>query len=140
MRLRRTYAPPPTIYIYWERRLSVVKAAIIILTGNESHADHGRLANGLEAAAEFATTDGDELLVVFDGAGTQWIPDLEDPDGDYHELYQQVRDDAIVCDYCASAFEVDEAVDESGLTRVDEFDGHPSVRDLVADGYEVITY
>jgi len=140
MRLRRTNAPPPTIYIYWERRLSVVKAAIIILTGNESHADHGRLANGLEAAAEFATTDGDELLVVFDGAGTQWIQNLEDPDSDYHELYQTVRDDAIVCDYCASAFEVDEAVDESGLTRVDEFDGHPSVRDLVADGYEVITY
>lgn len=117
----------------------MVKAAIIILTGNESHADHGRLANGLEAATEFATAD-DDLLVVFDGAGTQWIPEVEDPDNDYHERYQQVRDDAIVCDFCASAFEVDEAVNESGLTRVNESDGHPSIRELVADGYEVITY
>jgi len=28
----------------------MAKAAIVILAGNESHADHGRLANGLEAA------------------------------------------------------------------------------------------
>lgn len=35
----------------------MVDAAVILLTGTESHADHGRLANGLEAAAEFATTD-----------------------------------------------------------------------------------
>jgi len=45
-----------------------------------------------------------------------------------------------VCDYCASAYCVDEAVAAAGLERVDEFEGHPSIRDLVADGYEVITF
>ena len=117
----------------------MARAAIIILTGTESHADHGRLANGLEAAAEFAASD-DELVVVFDGAGTQWVPKLEEPDSDYHDLYQQIQADAVVCDFCASAFEVADAVADSGLERVIDFDGHPSVRDLVADGYEVITY
>jgi len=124
----------------WNLDASVAKAAIFILTGNETHADHGRLANGLEAAKEFAETDGDEVTVVFDGGGTQWIPELVDADSDYHELYEAIKDDAIVCDYCASAFGVEEAVDDAGLTLVDEFEGHPSVREFVADGYEVITF
>jgi len=46
--------------IVWASDTSVAKAAIFILTGNETHADHGRLANGLEAAKEFVETDGDE--------------------------------------------------------------------------------
>ena len=115
-------------------------AAIFILTGNETHADHGRLANGLEAAKEFAETEGDEVTVVFDGGGTQWIADLESEDSDYHDLYTAIREEVIVCDYCASAFGVDAAVEEAGLTLVDEYDGHPSVREFVADGYEVITF
>ena len=118
----------------------MAKAAIFILTGNESHADYGRLANGLEAAKEFVETDGDEVTVVFDGGATQWIPELVDEDCDYHELFQAVRDETVVCDYCAGAFGVEEAVDEAGLTLVDEYEGHPSVRDFVADGYEVITF
>jgi len=118
----------------------VATAAIVILAGTESHADHGRLANALEAATEFAETDGDDVEVVFDGAGTQWIPVLEDPESDYHELYNAVKDDAVVCDFCASAFGVDDAVEASGLTVRSEYDGHPSIRDLVAEGYEIITF
>ena len=118
----------------------MANAAIVILAGNESHADYGRLANALEAAAEFAETDGDDLELIFDGAGTQWIPELEDEDSDYHELYRTVRDDAATCDYCSGAFGVADAVADSGLTVLDEHDGHPSVRSLVDDGYEVITF
>ena len=118
----------------------MAKAAIVILAGNESHADYGRLANALEAAKEFAETDGDELELIFDGAGTQWIPELEDEESDYHELYQAVRDDAAVCDYCSSAFGVADAVDDAGLATLAEYDGHPSIRSLVDDDYEVITF
>lgn len=105
-----------------------------------AHPDRGRLANGLEAAKEFAETEGDDLELIFDGAGTQWIPELEDEDSDYHELYQSVRGDVQVCDYCSDAFGVSDAVDDAGLEQVAAFDGHPSIRSLVADGYEVITY
>lgn len=118
----------------------MANAAIVILAGNESHADYGRLANALEAAKEFAETDGDSLELIFDGAGTQWIPELEDEDSDYHELYRAVRDDAAVCDYCSGAFGVADAVSDSGLTVLDEYDGHPSVRSLVDDDYEIITF
>jgi hypothetical protein len=118
----------------------MTKAAIIILAGTETHPDVGRLVNGLEAAKEFAEAEGDEVELIFDGAGTQWVPKLEDPDSDYHELYQAVRDDVGVCDFCAGAFGVDDAVNDSGAVRLDDHDGHPSIRSLVEDGYEVITF
>jgi hypothetical protein len=114
--------------------------AIIILAGTETHPDIGRLINGLEAAREVAAAAGDELELIFDGAGTQWIPELEDPDSDYYERYQAVQDDAGVCDFCAGAFGVDDAVDDSSAVRPDDHSGHPSVRSLVDDGYEVITF
>ena len=61
----------------------MVKAAIIVLAGTDTHAD--RAVNALQAAKEFS----------------------------------QAGDD---------------------VERVESFDGHPSVRELVADGYEVVTY
>jgi len=117
----------------------MTKATIVILAGTESHADTGRLVNGLETAKEFAETDGDDLEVIFDGAGTQWIPELEDPDSDYHDLYQAVRADA-ACDFCAGAFGVGEAIADAGVVTLDDHDGHPSIRSLVADDYEIITF
>lgn len=118
----------------------MANAAVVILAGTEGHENLGRVVNGLQTAREFAETEGDELELIFDGAGTQWIPALEDPDSDPHDLYQAVKEDASACDYCAGAFDVDEAVTDSGVVRLDDHDGHPSIRSLVDDGYEVITF
>jgi hypothetical protein len=117
----------------------MTKAAIVVLAGTGSHADRGRVFNALEATKEFAEND-DEAELVFDGAGTEWIPELEDEEHDFHGLYGEVRDYVNVCDFCADAFGVGDAVDDSGVERIDEYDGHPSVRSFVADGYEVITF
>lgn len=118
----------------------MAKAAVVILAGTESHSDLGRLANGLEAAKEFAENPEDDLELIFDGAGTQWIPELEDPDHDYHDLYQAVKDDTSACDYCSGAFGVQDAVADAGVVTLDEHDGHPSMRSLVDDDYEIITF
>lgn len=120
--------------------LAMVDAAIVILAGTESHSDLGRLVNGLEAAREFAETDGDDFELIFDGAGTQWIEELEEKAHDYHDLYRSVQDKAAVCDYCAGAFGVDDAVDDADVVRVDENGGHPSIRSLVDDDYAVVTF
>lgn len=116
------------------------KAAVLILADTESHADRGRVLNGLETAREFAETEGDDVELVFDGAGTKWIPKLEDESSDFHEVYRAVRDDTAVCDFCAGAFGVEDAVSDAGVVTFDDHDGHPSLRSLVADGYEVITF
>lgn len=115
-------------------------AAIVILAGTDSHADAGRLLNGLETAREFAETDGDDVELVFDGAGTQWVPELEDEEHKHHDLYVSLQDYSAVCEYCAGAFGVEEAVMDSGAVVLDDHDGHPSIRSLVADGYEVLTF
>ena len=118
----------------------MVNAAIVILAGTESHSDTGRMVNGLEAAKEFSENEEDELELIFDGAGTQWVEELEDEDHDYHDLYKSVQDEAAVCDYCAGSFGVDDAVEDQGLVRIDENEGHPSMRALVDDDYEIITF
>ncbi|WP_049979957.1 DsrE family protein [Halolamina rubra] len=118
----------------------MTKAAVVILAGTDGHANLGRLVNGLETAKEFAANDDDELELIFDGAGTQWIPELEDEDSDYHELYAAVKGEASACDYCSGAFGVDEAVQDAGVVQLDDHDGHPSIRSLVDDDYEIITF
>lgn len=118
----------------------MARAAVVILTGTETHADKGRLVNGLQTAAEFAQTDGDEVELIFDGAGTQWIPKLDDPESDLHGLFQIVRDHASACDYCSGAFHVEDEVADAGVPTLDDHEGHPSIRSLVDDDYEVITF
>ncbi|MFB6268362.1 MAG: hypothetical protein ABEH83_00345 [Halobacterium sp.] len=118
----------------------MTKAAIVILAGTDGHSNLGRLVNGLEAAKEFADNPEDELELIFDGAGTQWIPELEDEDSDYHDLYQSVKDEASACDYCSGAFGVSDAVQDAGVVQIDDNDGHPSIRDLVDDDYKIITF
>lgn len=117
----------------------MAKAAIIILAGMDSKADNGRVLNGLEAAKEFAETEGDEVELIFDGAATQWIPELEDEESDYHDLYTAVQEEVSACEFCAGAFGVTDAVQDAGVVQVDENDGHPSIRSLV-DDYEIITF
>ncbi len=117
----------------------MTKAAIIVYAGTEQPSDLGRVVNALEAVREF-DREGDDVRLLFDGAGVQWVGELADEEHDYHDLYADVREYARVCDYCASAYGVDEPVEAAGVDRVDEFEGHPSIRTLVAEGYEVITF
>jgi len=115
------------------------RAAIVVLEGTESASGLSRVVNAMEATREFIDA-GDDVVLIFDGAGTQWIRELEDESHKYSHLYDQVREEVSVCDYCANAFDVNDAVDEAGIERLDEYEGHPSIRSLVADGYEVITF
>jgi hypothetical protein len=78
--------------------------------------------------------------VILDGAGTKWAPELASEEHKYHRLFDEVRDDAGACVYCARAYGVKEGVEAAGVGLIDEFKGHPSVRRLIADGYEVVTF
>ncbi len=118
----------------------MARAAIVILAGTEARADLGRVVNGLETAKEFVETDGDTVELIFDGAGTQWIAELEDEDHDYHALYDAVREEVAVCEYCANAYGVEDTVEESEAETLGEYEGHPSIRSLVDDDYEIITF
>lgn len=118
----------------------MAKAAIVVLADTETHEHLGRIANALTSAKEFKEA-GDETTVVFDGAGTKWVPELSDPDHRLHEGFESVKDVvAGACSYCAASFGVKEEVEKSDVPLLEEYAGHPSLQRLVSQGYEVITF
>jgi len=118
----------------------MAKAAVVILADTDTHADLGRLVNALQAAREFKEA-GDEVKILFDGAGTKWIGELSKPDHRLSGLFQSLKGSVYgACSFCATAFGAKEAVVKSGVALLDENAGHPSLRKLIADGYHVLTF
>lgn len=118
----------------------MTKAAVVLLAGTGSHADMGRAANALETVKQFQKAR-DEVRLLFDGAGTQWVPELADPDHKLHGDFEAVQKSiAGACEFCANAFHVVEEVRSSSVPLLDEHDGHPDVHGLVDEGFEIITF
>lgn len=118
----------------------MAKISVVVLAGTESHADLGRVLNALELVKE-AAQEGDQTELVFDGAGVQWIPELSNPEHKLHSIFEAVRGSvAGACQFCASAFEVKDEVQKAEVSLLGEFEGHPSLRQRVADGFQVITF
>ena len=44
----------------------------------------------------------------------------------------------VVCDFCATAFQVKASLQESKVTLSDEYRGHPGIAQWVDKGYELI--
>jgi hypothetical protein len=117
-----------------------MKVAIIVLADTETHESLGRVVNALEAVKEFKE-GGDDVQLVFDGAGTKWVVELSHPDHKVHALYKSVQDKISgVCSFCATAFGVHEEISACGSPLVADYDGHPSFRKLVSEGYQIITF
>jgi len=117
-----------------------MKAAIVVLADTETYEGLGRVVNAMVATQEFKDA-GDDVRLIFDGAGVRWAGELAKPDHQYHEQFVQVRD-AVggVCRYCAGAFQVTSKIEQAGLPFADEFKEHPSLRSLTSEGYQVITF
>ena len=116
------------------------KAAVVLMADTETHADRARAANALTTAYEFKEA-GDEVTFVFTGAGTKWIGELSDPDHRLHRAYKLVEDRvAGACKACAVSFGVREEVEAAGVPLLTEYRGHQSLRRLVNEGYQIITF
>jgi hypothetical protein len=84
---------------------------------------------------------GDEVTLVFDGAATLWIAELSGTEHKYSGLFEEVRPKiAGACAYCSRAYGVKAQVEAAGIRLLREYADHPSIRTLIADGYEVITF
>jgi len=117
------------------------KAALVILADTDTHEALGRIANALEVAKEMKE-EGEDVKIVFDGAGTIWVPELADPEHKMHPLYEAVKDKIDgVCHFCAGAFGVRHKIEKLGdVPLLSEYDEHPSLLRLMRDGYQVITF
>ncbi len=116
------------------------KIAIVLLADTVTSEGMGRMANALMAAQEFVEA-GDDVRFIFDGAAVKWVGELADPDHRYHKVFEKVRDKVTgVCLYCAKAFKVADKVSAANLPFADGYKDHPSFRDLIANGYQVLTF
>jgi hypothetical protein len=118
----------------------MAKACVVLLPDTDTHEAMGRMANALTSAKEFIDA-GDGAVVLFDGAGTKWVPELEAEDHRYHGIYAELHDHiAGACSYCAGAFGVKDQIESSAVKLLSDYQGHPSLHTFVSDGYQVLTF
>ena len=124
-----------------------MKAAIIVLSDPKSGSEEalGRMFNALAAAYDFKQR-GDEVTVLFHGAGTRWIGEVGNPEHPAHALFEQVKDRVAGASCgCADVFGATEDVEKSGFDLIKDnpvpgTSGLPSLQKLVSDGYTVLTF
>jgi hypothetical protein len=118
----------------------MAKLSVVVLAGTEAHSDLARVLNALALTNE-AKEAGDEVELVFDGAAVAWIPELEDREHKLHGMFAGVKDVvAGACEFCAGAFDVKDEVRNAGIRFLSEYEGHPSLRRRIADGFAVVTF
>jgi hypothetical protein len=124
-----------------------VKAAIVIFSDPKSGTEEalGRLFNALASAYDFKQ-NGDDVTLLFQGAGTRWIGEVSKVEHPAHDLFEVIKDTvAGVSCGCADVFGATEDVVKSGFDLIKDnavpgTTGLPSLRNLIADGYQVLTF
>ena len=123
-----------------------MKAAIIILSDPKSGDEAlGRVFNALAVAHE-AMQAGDEVEVVFNGAGTRWPEDLSKVSHPANGLYNLVREavKGASCG-CAAVFGATKGVEACGLPLLKDkaLQGTPGISNLrryLADGWKTLIF
>jgi hypothetical protein len=124
-----------------------MKAAIIVLSDPAAKTEEalGRLFNALAAAYDFKK-HGDEVSVLFQGAGTRWAGEVVKEDHPAHALFNEVKDTvAGVSCACADVFGAREMAQNSGFDLIKNnpvpgTSGLASLRTLAANGYTVMVF
>ena len=122
-----------------------VTIAIFSDPKNGSEEALGRVFNGLAAAYDFKQA-GDNVSVVFQGAGTRWIGELTKKEHPAHDLFEAVKDQvAGVSCGCADVFGGSEEAQKSGFDLIKNnpipgTSGLTSFRTLISGGSTVLTF
>ncbi len=124
-----------------------MKAAIIVLSDPKSGSEEslGRVFNALATTYDFKQR-GDDVTLLFQGAGTRWVGELNKSDHPAHDLFEQVKDKvAGVSCGCADVFGGSEEAEKFGFDLIKDnpvpgTSGLPSLRKLSSEGYSVLTF
>jgi predicted peroxiredoxin len=123
-----------------------MKTAIIILSDPKAGDEAlGRLFNAL-ALADEAVKAGDEVEIVFNGAGTRWPAELAKLTHPAHALYQALRETirGASCG-CAAVFGATEGVAACGVPLLKDkaLTGTPGISNLrryLVEGWQTLTF
>ncbi|MDF1548922.1 MAG: DsrE family protein [Bacteroidales bacterium] len=118
----------------------MTKIAIVVFSDTDTIEALGKVSNAFMLASE-AIEHGDELKIIFEGAGAKWIGELEKEDHKLHGLYKGLKNNITgVCSFCAQAFGVKSQIEKAGVPLISEYKNHPSLRNLVVEGFQIITF
>ncbi len=126
---------------------TATKAAILVLSDPKPGSEEalGRVFNALAAAYDYKTR-GEEVTILFQGAGTRWIGELQKQDHAAHALFNEVKDKvAGVSCGCADVFGGRDEAEKSGFdvitdNQVPNTSGLPSLHQLASQGYAILTF
>lgn len=125
----------------------MTKTAIAIFSDPQTGGEEalGRLFNALFVTYELKEK-GQEVDLIFQGAGVRWASEIVKPDHPANALYKAVEDRVSgVCGGCADVFGATDDVESSGLDLVREKDipGTSGIIDLskyLEDGNRLLTF
>lgn len=83
---------------------------------------------------------GDDVSVVFDGAGTTAAAAMLVSDHAFHHLFSNVRARISgACAFCADHYGVRTVLEQAGVPMLADDRGHASLRRLLAEGRQIIS-
>lgn len=123
------------------------KTAIVLFSDPKSNSEEalGRAFNALFVTLELQEK-GQDVALIFQGAGVRWASELTKPDHPAHALYNAVKGSvAGVCGGCADVFGATQAVESAGarLVREKAIPGTGGILDLskyLDAGYRLLTF
>jgi hypothetical protein len=116
------------------------KTAFVILASADNPESLGRVVNALMAAHE-QIESGQDVKIIFDGAGSKAAATLSAKHHRYHDLFKLVKSKVSgVCRYCAKAYGVAHEIEEAALPFADEFKDHPSFKKLIEQQYQILIF
>jgi hypothetical protein len=111
-------------------------AMLVFSTPNDLSRGYRALMNAQEIKEA-----GHDVVVVFDGGGTETLAAFADPDHNIHGLLESLRDNVLgACRYCAIAHGVKEQITQANFNLLGDYKGHASLLKLFEGGYQVISY
>lgn len=114
------------------------KIAIVIYSKLEG-SGHSAIYRQLMFAQELQAA-GDDVCIVFDGAGSMAASELVQPGHKMHALFDSVRARVRgVCRYCAQSYGVLDTLQATGLPMLGDDRGHASLRALLNEGRQIVT-
>jgi hypothetical protein len=91
--------------------------------------------------AEELIRAGEDVTIVFDGAGAAALAAIIVPGHDIHGTWQKAAPALRgVCSYCAKAYGVKDALEAAGIPMLVDDRGHASLRNLLLEGRQIITF
>lgn len=116
------------------------KVAIVIYASLAEHGGHSRAYRALSTAQEFKNAK-DDVVIVFDGAGTETLNTLAQAEHPDAALVNSLREHILgACFVCAKSYGVQTELEEKGFRLLRDHKGHASLRKLMAEGRTILTF